>query len=183
MIRGHWRPMAIAGVVIAGLAGTVVALGQQGGNSGLPAGPGNPLAALQQQIDALTQQVENLGGGTAIQGAAESNLAVIRGTVAGNTGQTLAGAGFTVFTHPTSSLGFVTYSVQFDVPFSEYPSVAVSVHGFFPSQPVQTIAIDDGQGGITRSGFSVYIAQPSNQIGSNGSFGSQNWDFIAIGPR
>ena len=99
MVRRQWRLVVMAGVAIAVLAaGTVVALGQQRGNSGLPAGPGNPLAALQQQIDVLRQQMANLGA-TGIQGAAEPNLVAVRGTIdPNNNGDPLVlfGAGFTV---------------------------------------------------------------------------------------
>ena len=41
-------------------AGTTVALAKSRGNSGLPPGPGNPLASLQQQINQLQQRVRAL---------------------------------------------------------------------------------------------------------------------------
>jgi hypothetical protein len=51
----------IAAAAVYGLltlsAGTTVALAASRGNSGLPPGPGNPLAALQQQINQLQQRV------------------------------------------------------------------------------------------------------------------------------
>ena len=110
----------------------------------------------------------------------EPGLAIVRGTVGGQ-GESLGGSGFTV-----SSPSFGRYIVHFNTPFKSQPTVTMAIHGFFTGQPqqfVQTIAIDDPAGGITNSGFNVYIAQPSNSVGSMGSFGSQNWDFIAIGPR
>jgi hypothetical protein len=72
MDQSHWRLIRIAGIVIAVcLAGTATAWGGDRGASGLPGGPGNPLAllqlqvnSLQQQVVLLAQQIANLGGGT-----------------------------------------------------------------------------------------------------------------------
>ena len=140
--------MVMAGVATGVLAaGTVVASAQQRGNSGLPGGPGNPLALLQEQIDALTQQIASLGI-LGPQGAAESNLVVVRGTIHRNplTGnsEVLAGAGFTVanlfVTGPScGGSSFHTHRVTFDGgTFSAPPSVVVSAHEFIfppPRQP------------------------------------------------
>ena len=188
MVRRHWRLMVMAGVAIAVLAaGTVVALGQQRANSGLPAGPRNPLAALQQEIDVLTQQIANLSG-TGIQGAAELNLRVVRGTIEGSNGNVLAGAGFTVANPMTVFCGtnpYPTYQVVFDGgTFSAPPSVVVSAHDFISSPtnsdnnlPVYTVAIDKG---ITQNGFTARVKTDAFGITCFGSYG---WDFIAIGPR
>lgn len=186
-----WQAMMFVATLAAFTALPSTVGAQSRGSSGLPGAPGNPFAALQNQVTTLQNQVSTLtqaianlgGGGSTVQAAAEQNLVVVRGTVAGASGQVLAGKGFTVITNPTTDPNFVTYTVLFDAPFSSDPSVVVSVHGFFPTQFVQTIAVDDGAGGISTGGFTAYIAAPSNTIGSFGSFGSQNWDFIAIGPR
>ena len=193
MVRRHRRLIVMAGIAIAVLAvGTVVALGQQRTNSGLPPGPGNPLAALQQQIDVLTQQIANLSG-TGIQGAAESNLVVVRGTIHRNplTGnsEVLAGAGFTVANPMTVFCGtnpYPTYQVVFDGgTFSAPPSVVVSAHDFIYSpaddpgnHPVYTVAIVGGN--ISQDGFDARI-KTDGFLGT--CFGSQVWDFIAIGPH
>jgi hypothetical protein len=108
---------------------------------------------------------------------------LIRGTVGGN-GTILSGSGFTVSTvviptSPTCPQGvgpFFKYTVTFETPFASPPTVTLAVHGFWPSQPVHVIAIDDGAGGITASQFTVYIVDPAS-----GTCGSQNWDFIAVG--
>lgn len=132
-----WQAMMFVATLTAFTALPSTVGAQSRGSSGLPTAPGNPLAALQNQ---------------AVQGAAEQNLVVLRGTVAGMTGQVLAGQGFTVTTNPIAGSPFPTYTVVFDTPFSSPPSVVVSVHGFFPTQFVQTIAVDDGAGGISKEG-------------------------------
>ena len=72
-------------IVAAALAAVALAVppafAQGRGSSALPAGPGDPLAARQSQIDLLKQQ---LGGitGSGIQ-TSESNLRIVRGTGAG----------------------------------------------------------------------------------------------------
>lgn len=56
-------PLMIAAMLCAFLAATALspdALAQSRGGSGLPSGPGNPMADLQQQIDALSAQVAAL---------------------------------------------------------------------------------------------------------------------------
>lgn len=45
---------------LAAVTGSPAALAQDRSGSGLPSGPGNPMAALQEQIDALTQQIDAL---------------------------------------------------------------------------------------------------------------------------
>lgn len=102
----------------------------------------------------------------------------IRGTVAGGTGAILEGSGFTGSTSVVPGIpGCVKYTVTFHTPFASPPTVTLAIHGFWPSQPAQVIGIDDGAGGITDSGFSVYIVDPHTE-----TCGSQNWDFIAVGP-
>ena len=57
------RRMMIATMLCAFVAAATLnsaALAQIRGDSGLPSGPGNPVARLQQQIDALTQQMATL---------------------------------------------------------------------------------------------------------------------------
>lgn len=61
------RALAIAVVLVIASQGAALAQGR--GNSGLPAGPGNPLASLQQQIDALAARVAELEGGAGSQSA------------------------------------------------------------------------------------------------------------------
>ncbi len=160
--------VVIKPVLLALLIVTVTAppaLAQARGNSGLPPGPGNPFAAST----------------SGVQGV-EANLVLIRGTIAGADGSTLEGSGFTAV-----ATGSGRYTVTFDTPFASPPSVALGVEGFFtdPVDPqfVQVISIDSPAGGVTVSGFSAYIAQPSNDPASKGSPGSQNWHFIAVGPQ
>lgn len=175
------RSLAFSVLIAATLASTAFAQGR--GNSGLPPASGNPLAALQQQIDALTARVAALQGGNGGVQSVEPNLVVVRGSVPGAIGGTFQGPGFTAV-----ETSFGTYEVTFDQSFSSPPTVVVAIHGFFTAPPpdqqfVQTIAIDDPNGGISTGGFHAYIAQPSNDPNSKGSFGSQNWEFIAIGSR
>ena len=188
-------------VVAAFLAvGTATLLAQQRGNSGLPPGPGNPLAALQAQIDALTLQVVNLGGAVAnlgtgaVQGGAESQLFVIRGTV-GPSGTPLQGAGYSVTTTNNLPCGgpntYPEYHVTFDQPFTLAPSVVVSARDVVSASPINssnapvyTAAIDNGPGGggVTSTGFGVRIK--TDAFGSlTTCFGNYHWDFIAIGQR
>lgn len=186
MVKRHWYLVLVAGVLATGAVG--VRAQQPRGNSGLPDGPGNPLASLQQQIDALAQQVANLSNGTPVQGGAESDLFVIRGTIGGAP----AGAGFTVstnFTLPCASNLYPEYHVTFNQPFTSTPSVVVSARDYLASpfgnsgnRPVYTAAIYNGSsgGGVTPNGFSVRIKTDAFSVTC---FGSQNWDFIAIGPR
>lgn len=173
MIR-TWQLKIALGIVSTGLigliAGAAVVLAQQRGNSGLTPGPGNPFAS----------------GGSGIEGVAEPNLGVIRGTVSAN-GSPLQGAGYTVTTATTLPCGtnfYPEYEVTFDKPFSAPPSVVVSVHEFesvsLSGQPVYSVVIDDQSGGITSNGFRAYINTDGFGIPC---FGSKNWDFIAIGPR
>jgi hypothetical protein len=158
----------ITGLVTA----AAVVLAQQRGNSGLPPGPGNPIAEP--------------SGGTGVEGAAESNLAVIRGTVSGNDSP-LQGFGYTVtapMTLPCGTNSYPEYQITFNPPFSSPPSVVVSIHEFlssgFSNQPVYDVMIDDQSGGITPNGFHAYIRTDGFGVTC---FGSQTWDFIAIGPR
>jgi hypothetical protein len=173
--------------------GTATLLAQQRGNSGLPPGPGNPLAALQEQIDALTLQVASLGPG-AVQGGAESHLFVIRGTV-GPSGTPLQGAGYSVTTTNNLPCGgpntYPEYHVTFDQPFTLAPSIVVSARDVVSASPIDsgnapvyTAAIDNGPGGggVTINGFGVRIK--SDAFGSlTTCFGNYHWDFIAIGQR
>jgi hypothetical protein len=62
------RALAIAAalvVLVVASQGAVLAQGR--GQSGLPAGPGNPFASLQQQIDALSARLATLEGGSGSQ--------------------------------------------------------------------------------------------------------------------
>src|SRR5882672_8031697 len=62
-IRTRRKGTILATVLCAALAAVTVnpmAFAQNRGASGLPPGPGNPMASLQQQIDALTQQMAAL---------------------------------------------------------------------------------------------------------------------------
>ena len=199
MVKRQLYLVVLAGFLAAGFAGVSA---QQRGNSGLPPGPGNPLAALQAQIDALTQQVATLGGAVAnlhgaVQGGAESPLFVIRGTVGSNPGPfVLEGAGFTVAniqSLPCDINSYPEYHVTFDQPFSSPPSVVVSARDlvFSPlntpsNAPVYTAAIDNGHtpggGGVTINGFSVRIKSDAFGFATT-CFGSHTWDFIAIGLR
>ena len=71
MKQRHRRLIGVASTVAAMcMAGTAGAWAQQRGGSGLPGGPGNPLASLQQQVTSLQQQIaslaqrlDNLNGG------------------------------------------------------------------------------------------------------------------------
>jgi hypothetical protein len=179
MVRKVWSVGVVAGFIAMGTG----VWAQQG--------PGNPLAALQQQIDVLAQQVAGLAGG--VQGGAESSLVVIRGTVGGNAA-VLQGAGFQVSSTVNLPCGFnlyPEYHVTFDQAFASTPSIVVSARDAVSASPsngsnapVFTAAIDGGPngGGVTVSGFSVRIK--TDAFGFNTTcFGSQNWDFIAIGPR
>lgn len=197
MVKKHWGLVLVAGVLATGAVGVLAQ--QPRGNSGLPSGQGNPLASLQQQIDALAQQVAGLSNGTPVQGGAESDLFVIRGTISGAPaeagGGALEGAGFTVTTNLTLPCGSPNrareYHVTFDPPFSSTPSVVVSARDFLfapfdpvgngGDRPVYTAAIYNGSGGVgvTPYGFTVRI---KTDAFSETCFGSQNWDFIAIGP-
>ncbi len=59
-IRTRMKGTILATVLCAALAAVTVnpmAFAQNRGTSGLPAGPGNPMASVQRQIDALTQQM------------------------------------------------------------------------------------------------------------------------------
>ena len=177
MVKRQLYLIVLAALLAAGFAGVSA---QQRGNSGLPPGPGNPLAG-------------------AVQGGAESPLFVIRGTVGSNPGPfVLEGAGFTVAniqSLPCDINNYPEYHVTFDQPFSSPPSVVVSARDvvfgppLFPlntpmNAPVYTAAIDNGQspggGGVSINGFSVRIK--SDAFGGT-CFGSHTWDFIAIGLR
>lgn len=62
-LRAQLRRMMIPTMLCAFVAAVTLspaALAQSRGDSGLPSGPGNPVAQLQQQIDALTQQMASL---------------------------------------------------------------------------------------------------------------------------
>jgi hypothetical protein len=61
------RALAIVAALV--LASQGAALAQGRGQSGLPPGPGNPFASLQQQIDALSARVAELEAGSASQSA------------------------------------------------------------------------------------------------------------------
>ena len=199
MVKRQLYLVALAGFLAAGFAGVSA---QQRGNSGLPPGPGNPLAALQDQINALTQQVATLGGAVAnlngaVQGDAESPLFVIRGTVGGNPiPAVLEGAGFTVVniqSLPCVGNNYPEYRVTFDQSFSLPPSVIVSARDVVSlplngsgNAPVYTAAIDNGPspggGGVSINGFSVRIKSDAFGFATT-CFGSHTWDFIAIGLR
>ena len=175
MVKRQLYLVVLAGLLGAGFAGVSA---QQRGNSGLPPGPGNPLAG-------------------AVQGGAESPLFVIRGTVGSNPGPfVLEGAGFTVAniqSLPCDINSYPEYHVTFDQPFSSPPSVVVSARDlvFSPlntpsNAPVYTAAIDNGHtpggGGVTINGFSVRIKSDAFGFATT-CFGSHTWDFIAIGLR
>lgn len=62
-LRAQLRRMMIPTMLCAFVAAVTLspaALAQSRGDSGLPSGPGNPVAQLQEQIDALTQQMTSL---------------------------------------------------------------------------------------------------------------------------
>lgn len=62
-LRAQLRRMMIPTMLCAFVAAVTLspaALAQSRGDSGLPSGPGNPVAQLQEQIDALTQQMTTL---------------------------------------------------------------------------------------------------------------------------
>lgn len=145
-------------VAVMFLAGSLRAA-QSRGASGLPALSGNPLAALQAQIDVLEQTLAGL-----------VTERVLRGTVMEHEGFTTTGDGWTA-----QALGGGKYSVTFAQSFSAPPTVLLTIHGF-PDQFSHTIAIDDGAGGSTTSGFHAYLSE-----GNHAANVADNFEFLVIG--
>lgn len=169
------RTKRIVAMIVLLLSVVSAATAQTRGNSGLPPGPGNPIAALR--------------GATAGLQTIEPNLVLIRGTVAGNDGTVLQGSGFSTIFHPVAGTPFGRYEVVFTQPFLSPPTVTLGLEGGFDGTPpptgqfVQVIQIDLNAGGVQTTGFTVYVAQPSDDPSAAGEFGAQNWHFMAVGPR
>jgi hypothetical protein len=166
-----------------GGAGTQGPAGPQGPQG--PQGPAGPQGPQGPQGATGPQGPQGPAGPGGIQGAAESNLFAIRGTVAGSTGGPEVGAGWTVSYNFNESCGttsinaYPTYDVSFTSPFSVAPTVVVSAQTN-EDDPVYTVAIVEGS--LSGTGFRAVIK--TDHFVATGTplcFGSYNWDFIAIG--